>query len=745
MSVFVHLTNPNKLNLNLNMRFSLLCVLFLINLHSYSTNKKGPETKGTKPISALTKKNLDYVLHVKKATSTIKLDGKIDEQDWKDAEKAKDFHLVLPVDTGLAKSPSEVVMTYDDKAFYLGVTFFDTVPGKRITESFRRDFVFGNNDNFLVFFDTFLDQTNGFSFGNSVSGAKWDGTQSNGATVNLNWDCKWDSKTVQYPDRWVTEMRIPFRSIRFRSGTDRWYVNFSRLDLKTNEKSAWAPVPRQFATASLAYAGVLQWDKPLPKSPMMFSVIPYIFGGISRDFEHGSATKYRKDFGFDAKLGLSTSMNLDLTYNPDFSQAEVDQQVTNLDRFELFFPEKRQFFLENSDLFSNYGFANVTPFFSRRIGLDAPVLAGARLSGKLDNNWRLGILDMQTEKTADQLSRNFMVASLQRKVFSRSNIGLILVNKEYTNEPGAQNYNRIAGIDYNLASANNVWSGKFFYHKSFSPESPGKQYAQGASLIYNSRRIHAAMSQSSVGENYRAETGYVRRTGYDLLNPEFSLLWVPNKKVVSHGIVTTASYYFSPKYSQMDHEVSAMYKVEFSSRAILDAGIKDYYTMLMQDFDPTHVSKTVLLKGTDYSYRVGFIDFISDTRDLFNYSGTFSKGSFYNGNITTFGGQATYRYQPYLNMTFNFSYNDINLPGNFEHARFWLLGPKLDLTLSEKVFFQSYVQYNEQIDNMNINLRFQWRYKPVSDLFIVYTDNYYTGNWTSRNRALVVKLSYWFN
>jgi len=745
MSVFVHLTNPNKLNLNLNMRFSLLCLLFLINLHSYSTNKIGPETKGTKPISALTKKNLDYVLHVKKATSTIKLDGKIDEQDWKDAEKAKDFHLVLPVDTGLAKSPSEVVMTYDDKAFYLGVTFFDTVPGKRITESFRRDFVFGNNDNFLVFFDTFLDQTNGFSFGNSVSGAKWDGTQSNGATVNLNWDCKWDSKTVQYPDRWVTEMRIPFRSIRFRSGTDRWYVNFSRLDLKTNEKSAWAPVPRQFATASLAYAGVLQWDKPLPKSPMMFSVIPYIFGGISRDFEHGSATKYRKDFGFDAKLGLSTSMNLDLTYNPDFSQAEVDQQVTNLDRFELFFPEKRQFFLENSDLFSNYGFANVTPFFSRRIGLDAPVLAGARLSGKLDNNWRLGILDMQTEKTADQLSRNFMVASLQRKVFSRSNIGLILVNKEYTNEPGAQNYNRIAGIDYNLASANNVWSGKFFYHKSFSPENPGKQYAQGASLIYNSRRIHAAMSQSSVGENYRAETGYVRRTGYNLLNPEFSLLWVPNKKVVSHGIVTTANYYFSPKYSQMDHEVSAMYKVEFSSRAILDAGIKDYYTMLMQDFDPTHVSKTVLLKGTDYSYRVGFIDFISDTRDLFNYSGTFSKGSFYNGNITTFGGQATYRYQPYLNMTFNFSYNDINLPGNFEHARFWLLGPKLDLTLSEKVFFQSYVQYNEQVDNMNINLRFQWRYKPVSDLFIVYTDNYYTGNWTSRNRALVVKLSYWFN
>ena len=727
------------------MRLSLLCLFMLLNILSYSSPKKNPTNPGAKAGPGLNKKNLDYVIHVKKANGPIKIDGLISEPDWEAAEKAKDFRLVLPVDSGLAKSPSEVVMTYDDKAFYLGVTFFDTIPGKRITESFRRDFVFGNNDNFLAFFDTFLDQTNGFSFGASVSGAQWDGTQSNGGAVNLNWDCKWDSKTVQYPDRWVTEMRIPFRSVRFRSGTDKWYVNFSRLDLKSNEKSAWAPVPRQFATASLAYAGVLQWDQPLPKSRMMFSVIPYVFGGVSKDFEAGTNTKYRKDFGFDAKLGLSTSMNLDLTYNPDFSQAEVDQQVTNLDRFELFFPEKRQFFLENSDLFSNYGFNNVTPFFSRRIGLDAPVLAGTRLSGKLDNNWRLGFLDMQTEKTSDQLSRNFMVVSLQRKMFSRSNIGMILVNKEYTDEPGAQNFNRIAGIDYNLASSNNAWTGKLFYHRSFSPENPGKQYAQGSSLIYNSRRIHAGLSQASVGENYQAETGYVRRKGYNSVTPEFSLLWVPNKKVISHGIVTTANYYFDHDFNQMDHELSAMYKIEFSSRAIIDAGIKDYYTLLSKDFDPTHISQTVLPKGTDYSYRIGFIDFFSDTRALFNYTATFAKGSFYNGNITSFEGHATYRYQPYLNMTLNFSYNDIKLPGDFEHARFWLLGPKLDLTLSEKVFFQSFVQYNEQIDNMNINLRFQWRYKPVSDLFIVYTDNYYTGNWSPRNRALVLKLSYWFN
>ena len=730
------------------MRFCLIFLFILLNFLSYSSPKHFPGLKRLQNDSVVHKNNENYILHVKKATGPIKIDGLISEPDWKTAEKAKDFQLVLPVDSGYAKSPSEVVMTYDDKAFYLGITFFDTIPGKRIMESFRRDFIFGNNDNVLVFFDTFLDQTNGFSFGASASGAKWDGTMSGGSAVNLNWDCKWDSKTTQYKDRWVTEMKIPFRSIRFKSGTDRWYVNFSRLDLKTNEKSAWAPVPRQFPTASLAYTGVLQWDRPLPKSKMMFSVIPYIFGSVAKDFEAGGKTKYRKDFGFDTKLGISTSMNLDLTYNPDFSQAEVDQQVTNLDRFELFFPEKRQFFLENSDLFSGYGFASVTPFFSRRIGLDAPVLAGARLSGSLDKNWRLGLLDMQTEHTPDQLSRNFLVASLQRKMFLRSNIGMILVNKEYMNEPGTQQFNRIAGLDYNLASSNNKFTGKLFYHRSFSPENPGKQYAQGSSLAYNSRRIHSALLQTTVGENYIAEAGYVPRTGYKLFSPEFGLLWIPNKKVVSHGISMVANYYFDPRYTQLDHEVTLMYKFEFKNRAIVDAGFKDIYTRLSKDFDPihpTHISNTILAKGTEYATNIGFIDYFSDTRSLFNYSATAATGGFYSGRINQIKGQMTYRYQPYLNMSLNFSYNDINLPEPFEHARFLLLGPKIDLTLSDKVFFSTFVQYNEQIENMNINMRFQWRYKPVSDLFIVYTGNYFTGDWSPRNRALVVKLSYWFN
>ncbi len=702
---------------------------------------------GSKPDSLKTTFNSNYVLNVKKLSSPVIIDGKIDEPVWIEAEKADNFFMVLPIDSGAADSKSEVVMTYDDKAFYLGFTFFDELPGKRIMESYRRDFQFSNNDNFLVFFDTFLDQTNGYSFGISASGAKWDGIMSNGNNINLNWDCKWESKTVHYEDRWVTEMRIPFRSIRFKSGADKWNVNFSRMDLKRNEKSSWAPVPRNFSTSTLAYTGVLEWEEPLPKSKMMFSVIPYVFGSVTKDYEAGTKADYKKDFGFDVKLGITNSMNLDLTYNPDFAQAEVDQQVTNLDRFELFFPEKRQFFLENSDLFSDYGYDVATPFFSRRIGLDAPVLAGARLSGKLDENWRLGLMNMQTEKVGNLLARNYSVVSVQRKLFSRSNIGFIFVNKENLNEPDdIQDYNRVVGLDYNLANKDNSWKGKFFYHQSFDERKDvSGQYSQGAYLRYEKRNFSLALYETSVGKNYNAEVGFVRRTGYNFLGPEISYVWVPNKRVVSHGFSLSSENFYDVDYKKIDHEHSLDYEIEFRDRSEISFGVSDYFVHLMQDFDPTHRNGAKLPAGSEYRYKGIWFEYESDNRKAFKWEAEVTRSGFFNGDISILEGEIGYRFQPYLNFEMNFSYSDISMPEPFSDSSFWLIGPKLDMTFTDKLFLSTFVQYNEQIDNMNLNMRFQWRYKPVSDFFIVYTDNYFTGDWSSRNRALVMKLSYWFN
>ncbi|MDX1283782.1 MAG: carbohydrate binding family 9 domain-containing protein [Draconibacterium sp.] len=263
------------------MRHLFLLLLFSALIATASANP----FKKSKNDTIVNTFNKDFVYMVKKAKSAINIDGVIDEQDWKDAQKADEFYKVLPIDTGFASQPSLILMTYDDKALYLAQVFYDSIPGKRIMESYRRDFNFGANDNLLVFFDTFLDQTNGFSFGVSASGAKWDGLMHDGSRISLDWDCKWESKTKHYDDRWVTEMRSPFKSIRYPKGSQRWNTNFSRLDLKANEKSAWAPVPRQFPTASLAYTGVMRFEEPLPKSKTQFSVIPYIFGSYANDFE----------------------------------------------------------------------------------------------------------------------------------------------------------------------------------------------------------------------------------------------------------------------------------------------------------------------------------------------------------------------------------------------------------------------------------------------------------------------------
>ncbi len=736
--------------------FIIICFIFLLpevrgaDLPAKRDKKINPFGKKDN-VSSLGSVNHDYKIHAKKIAGTIKLDGIIDEADWLKAEVAKDFYMVLPYDTGHSVAKSEVRMVYDDKAFYLAVIFHDTLPGRRPVESLRKDFVFFNNDNFLVFIDTFNDQTTGYTFGVNAAGAIWDGTMDKGQGVNLIWDCKWESKTKNYRDKWITEMRIPFKSIRYKQGVDHWNIQFSRQDLKLNEKSAWAPVPRQFPTASLAYAGQLKWETPPPKTGLKLALIPYLSGGASRDFSVSGKTQYHKDFGFDAKVGLSSSLNLDLTYNPDFSQAEVDDQVTNLQRFELYFPEKRQFFLENSGLFSNFGSTNINPFFSRRIGLDAPVNAGARLSGKIGQDWRLGIMDMQTGKEGDFLTRNFFVTTIQKKIFSRSSIGMIFVNKQQLNIPSAwtgNEYNRVAGVEYNLAGRDNFLTGKLFTQKSFSPKAnSAEEFSQGLSLAYSRKNYLLEFSQLYVGKDFNAETGYVPRFNFLEFNPRVTLRFYPKGNLLdNHGLITEINNFYKPDNRELtDRTVGFDYFFLFKSRARIDLKGYNHYVLLLQQFDPTNKGTNFLSSGTDYNWNDYSVQFVSNNRNNLKYDFSTGYGGYFNGNRWFAQGSFNFRFQPYGYISLVYSYNNLSLPAPWQRTGFWLAGPKLDVTFTDKLFFTTYVQYNQQSDNLNINARFQWRYKPVSDFFLVYTDNYFPGSMNVKNRAVVLKLSYWFN
>jgi hypothetical protein len=704
------------------------------------------------------KKNEAYKLHIQKATGAIKIDGEMNEADWLHAQVAKDFFMITPMDTSFARVHTEVRMTYDDDHLYLIATNYHLLPGPYMVESLRRDFSFGKNDNFLVFIDPFEDQTNGFSFGANAAGAQWDGFMSEGGSrMDLSWDNKWISTVKNYDDRWVFEMAVPFKSIRYKKGITQWGVNFSRMDLKATEKSSWAPVPRQFPSASLAYTGILVWDQPPPEPGANISVIPYVLGGSAKDYEKDTSTEFRKDAGVDAKIAVTSSLNLDLTVNPDFSQVDVDRQVTNLDRFELFFPERRQFFLENGDLFANFGYATVRPFFSRRIGLGVPIQYGARLSGKLNKDWRIGAMNMQTGKVNDigLPEQNFAVFALQRKMFARSNVGMIYINKESLNyTPGSDpsipvysQYNRNLGVEYNLASSNNLWTGKALYLKSFRPDVKGEDYTTAAHITYASREWNLTWQHEYIGKNYLAEVGYVPRQGYIKLTPSATRLFFPkSKRILSHGVLVNANLFFDNSMHTTDNESYLLYRLVFRTQAIWNMWLSNDYVKLFRPFDPTNSGKEMLATGTEHQWNAMGTEFTSKPQSVFTYAFSTRYGGYYaNGHRFNFTSDLGYRFQPYVSLTLSSTYNDIRLPQPWGRTTFWLIGPRLDVTMTNKLFLTAFAQYNEQQKNVNLNTRFQWRYSPASDLFIVYTDNYLPGNFAVKNRALVIKFTYWWN
>lgn len=703
------------------------------------------------------KKNAAFQLPIKRASSPVVIDGELSEPAWLESATASDFFMVLPMDTSKAQVKTEVKLTYDEDNLYLIAVCHHALPGPYIVESLRRDFSFGKNDNFLLFMDTFDDQTNGFSFGANAAGAQWDGLMYEGSKVDLNWDNQWTSVVKNYDDKWIFEAAIPFKTIRFKEGIDTWGINFSRLDLKTTEKSSWTPVPRQFPTASLAFSGVLVWDNPPKKTGANISVIPYLLGGVTQNRETIRNTTQRAEAGLDVKVAVTSSLNLDLTVNPDFSQVDVDRQVTNLDRFELFFPERRQFFLENGDMFNNFGYSTIRPFFSRRIGLAAPIQAGARLSGKLDKNWRIAAMNMQTGKVEEENlpAQNFSVLALQRKVFARSNVGLLMINKESLNYTVPENftgtvyakYNRNLGLEYNLASANNKWLGKALFLKSFTPQNQADDYVYSGNLQYAGRKFQISNQYEYVGNGYTAEVGYVPRTNYARINPQVSYLFFPKgKHVLSHGPRLVSSVFFTPDYKQTDSESYLAYNINFRKLSTLVLWTAYDYVKLFRPFDPTNFNLDSLAAGTEHSWRSVGGEFFSRPQSRFTYSLSARYGGYYaNGTRAFFSSELGYRFQPYVSFVLSSSYNDIRLPQPWGRNTFWLVGPRLDITFTNKIFFTTFMQYNEQRNNINLNTRFQWRYRPASDLFIVYTDNYLPNNLMAKNHALVLKFTYWWN
>jgi hypothetical protein len=443
----------------------------------------------------------------------------------------------------------------------------------------------------------------------------------------------------------------------------------------------------------------------------------------------------------------------------------VDAIFTNLTRFEVQLPERRQFFIDNSDLFNSYGsiYGDASPFFSRRIGLARDttgaliqnrILAGGRLSGKLNENWRLGFLNIQTDENPGQeiASNNNMMLAVQRKVSARSSIGAFWINRQtfadYDFISTEEEYNRVLGIDYNLASANNNWLGKFYVHKSLQPGDNKGNFSAQATTSYTDRFWYFSGDLVYVDQDFRSDLGFIPRTDIMKLGAGAGRTFYSDRGIINrHEIRLVSITFWKPTldYFRTDQTWQPEYTIQFRDQSELELTYRDQYVYLNNDFNPSGKPGAPIPGESGYNFNQISLSYRSNVTRPFTFSLSSSAGEFFNGNFYSYGVTLGYRFQPWASLSLDTRYDQLRMPGDIPDADFWLVTPRAEITFSRSVFWTTLIQYSNQRDNLGINSRLQWRFAPLSDLFLVYNDNYFPDGLSPKFRSINLKVTYWFN
>lgn len=713
-----------------------------------------------------------YQLNIKKSTVALKVDGLFDEAAWQGADSTALFWMKFPRDDVYADSAYRTIVkvTYDENFLYVGAILYEEAPFVGV--SLKRDSRIRENDGLGVILDPVNKKTNGFYFSVTAFNVQADDqlNASNGGDIDFSWDNKWFSATQQYQHYFTVEMAIPFKTLRYDKDNTTWGINFIRSYRKGNEFHTWTRIPVNFPGVDLGYLGGLKWDVPPPAAGSNIALIPYVTGQASQDVESGKeAITAKPNAGFDSKIALNSNLNLDVTVNPDFSQIEVDRQVTNLTRFSIFFPERRTFFLENSDIFSAYGIPPIQPFYSRRIGLDAnaqrvPIILGARITGNITDKTRIGVMSMQTGENEETPSQNYSAVSVQQQVLKRSIIkvyGLsrqaFMSNEELAKADPLDKYGRNAGTELNFISEDGNWSAWGAIHKSFKSGINNKNNFWNTGVSYEGRNFSSFIDYADVGVNYYADMGFVNRIeNYDQVRDsairvgfrhwynETEYTFRPEKgPLQAHGLSVSNFYALNAdnSFSERSHEFEYYFGFKNASNLYVN-----FNNQAVQLLFPIGFTDGTPLAAGKYEFNQFGAGYSSDNRKIFSWNIAGVTGGFYNGTYQQISGGITLRKQPWLTVDFNAEFNRLKFPDPYGSTDLFLLAPRIEINFSTAIFWTTFIQYNTQNNNFNINSRLQWRYKPMSDLFVVYTDNYFADPFLkSRNRSLVFKLNYWLN
>ena len=691
------------------------------------------------------------------------IDGVLDDPVWQTAALVNEFVQQEPDEGAPATERTEVRVLYDGRTLFLGVHAFDSSPDGPIASEMRRDADrILEEDNFQVILDTFMDSRSAYMFVVSPLGAQLDqqvfdeggrDRRASGSAINRDWDGVWSVSARPTSDGWVAEIAIPMVTLRFPdSDPQTWGINFMRNIRRKNEQVFWAPIPRAFTLTRVSLAGSLTDLESLSQGRDL-RIKPYVTGGGRRQRD-GVITdnSTQRDIGLDVKYGVTGGLSLDLTYNTDFAQAEVDNEQVNLTRFALFFPEKREFFLENAGQFA-VGTTNSTGriadlFFTRRIGLSAsrtsvPILGGARLTGKIGQN-NIAIMDLQTEDAggeAGEPGQNFLVARYSRDIFQRSQIGALFINKQ-ANRDGQ--FNRTFATDIRLSITPSLTVDGFLAGTS-SPGVSDGQFGGHIRAGWLSRSWRIYSEYTDLEDNFNPEVGFVPRVGIRRSKFHFE----GNPRPGKWGIrMMEPMWNVTVFQDQTGKLVSRQYHHMLGTQLDSGARINIIYNRRFERLDnPFRVASDVVIDPGEYRFYDLRLSYNSDPSRVFTYSVSYGPQTFYDGDRTDMSLRAGVRVTDQLATSARFSRSDISLPVGAFTADIGSF--QVDYAFSPAISLRTLTQYNSSTDQWSTSARFRYIYRPGSDIYIVYDDVRQDTNIPVspfleefRDRQLLIKVTY---
>ena len=698
---------------------------------------------------------------------------------WASVEPTKGFLQSAPDEGQPASEETEVRIVFTEDTIYFGVICHDRDPSAIIVSDSRRDSSMNDADSFQMVLDTFSDQQNGFVFGTTPAGQEYDGqvineggarsffggagrggfSRGSGGGFNLNWDGAWQVRTAISDVGWSAEFAIPFSTIRYPDRESQtWGLNFQRNIRRRNETAYWAPLPRQYNLYRVSLAGQLVGVTASTGFTGNLQVTPYVTGEmVARDAAPDRSPLALGDVGADLKYSVTSGLTLDATYNTDFAQVEVDDQQINLDRFNLFFPEKRPFFLENAGVFTvnNGGSASgqVNPqtelFFSRRIGVSdtgaqIPILGGARLSGKVADDVTVGFINMQTESVDGTTpANNFTVARMRRELPNRSSIGGLFVNRQAT---GAQalgsDYNRTYAVDGRWGfGQNGLVQG--FVGRTETPGRDGRDHAANISATYNSARWRLISGYQENGEDFNPEVGFVRRTGFRKYDFGLRNTSRPSGALKVQELTPHMSFtrFWNFEGIMETSFLHLHFPVEFEDSTSVDLSVDVRSEEVFRQFT---VSGLPIPAGR-YDFNELTYSYNSNRSAPLSVGLRATTAGFFGGDIVTVRPSLDARYGETLNLRLSYSRNDIDLPTGSVVTN--LTSVRAAYNFSPRLFAQTLLQHNDSANLWSVNFRFGWLQDANTGLFFVYNETDGLGGIVPSfaGRSVIVKYSHLFD